>query len=166
MKRAIVLASTWWIFTALGTVGAAEPASPSSSLSETMQITTFYTTETGESRFRDLEIPFTTRREDGFGHALMLTAAHASPAVQFIELPAGLDQDWHNAPARQIVVVLRGTVEVETTDGERRRWHAGDAFLPADVAGKGHRTRCIDGPVRAMFVPLPADFDIATWTGK
>lgn len=130
-----------------------------------MKITSFYATDTGESRFRDMEIPFAMQREDGFGHTLLLSHGYGSPSVQFVELPAGMDQDWHNAPARQIVVVLSGVIEVETTDGERRRWRAGEAFLPADVTGKGHRTRCIDGAVRVLFAPLPDDFDVARWAG-
>lgn len=159
-----VLVASLWLFAMAGPVPAAETATPTSTQGATMKITTFYTTETGESRFRDLDIPFVTQREDGFGHTLWLSNAYTSPNVQFVELPAGLDQDWHNAPARQLVVVLSGTIEVETTDGERRRWQAGNAFLPADVTGKGHRTRCIDGPVRVLFAPLADDFDIATWS--
>ncbi len=129
-----------------------------------MKITTFYATDTGESRFRDIEIPFAQVRDDGFGHNIILSNAYASPNVQFVELPAGMDQDWHNAPARQLVIVLDGVIEVETTDGERRQWQTGAAFLPADVTGRGHRTRCIGGPVRLVFAPLPAGFNIDTWS--
>jgi len=39
-----------------------------------------------------------------------------------------MDQDWHNAPAQQIVVVLSGVIEVETTDGAVRQWKPGSAF--------------------------------------
>lgn len=125
-----------------------------------LAITTFETVADGQSRFRDIEIPLALRRDDGAGHTLSLSAAFASPKVQFVELPAGLDQDWHNAPARQLVIVLSGVLEVETTDGDIRRWQAGEVLLPADVTGQGHRTRCIGGPVRVLFAPLPAGFDI------
>ena len=67
-------------------------------------------------------------------------------------------QDWHNAPARQIVVVLDGVIEVETTDGATLQWRTGEVFLPADVTGQGHRTRCIGGAVRLLFAPLPEGF--------
>lgn len=115
----------------------------------------------GGSRFVDVEIPWSVERDDGLGHRLRLSTPYASPAVQFVELPAGMDQDWHHAPAAQVVVVLRGVLEVETTDGERRRWQAGDAFLPADLSGRGHRTRCIDGAVRLLFAPLPDGFEFS-----
>lgn len=124
-----------------------------------LTVTTFETVADGGSRFRDIEIPLALSREDGEGHRLHLSPPMASPKVQFVELPAGLDQDWHNAPARQFVMVLSGVLEVETTDGATRRWQAGEVLLPADVTGKGHRTRCIGGPVRVLFAPLPDDFD-------
>lgn len=125
-----------------------------------MQITNFYALPDGESRFREIDFPLGNARQDAFGHTLWLSNPYVSPNVQFIELPAGMDQDWHCAPTRQIVVVLSGVIEVETTDGARRQWRAGEVFLPADVEGRGHRTRCIGGAVRLLFVPLPADFQL------
>jgi len=123
-----------------------------------MKIISFEAGADGGSRFRDVEIALSMTRDDGQGHTLLLSPPCLSPAVQFVELPAGLQQDWHTAPARQWVVVLSGVIEVETTDGRCRRWHTGDVFLPADTTGRGHRTRCIDGAVRLLFVPLPEVF--------
>jgi hypothetical protein len=82
----------------------------------------------------------------------------------FVELPAGLDQSWHQAPARQIVLVLAGCVEVETSDNQKRRCAAGQAFIADDLTGRGHATRVIDGPATVMFVELPPSFDIAQWS--
>ncbi|MGD9601259.1 MAG: hypothetical protein AB7O21_21185 [Gammaproteobacteria bacterium] len=145
--------------------GAARAADrPDAPMPAAMKVITFFATPEGGSRFGEVEIPFALQRDDGLGHVLHLSTAYGSPAVQFVDLPAGMNQDWHTAPARQIVVVLAGTLEVETTDGETRRWRTGDVFLPADVTGKGHRTRCIDGAVRVMFAPLPDGFDATTWT--
>jgi quercetin dioxygenase-like cupin family protein len=123
-----------------------------------MKLTSFQATSEGGSRFVEVEAPFALERADEFGHTIKISAAYASPAVQFVELPAGMDQDWHNAPARQLVVVLAGEIEVETTDGVCRRWRTGDAFVPADVTGRGHRTRSIGGAVRLLFAPLPEGF--------
>jgi len=129
-----------------------------------MKLTTFYATDTGESRFREIEIPFSQSREDNFGHKLIMSNTYASPNVQFVELPTGMEQDWHNAPAKQLVIVLSGAIEVETTDGERRQWKAGEAFIPADVKGRGHRTRCVGGAVRLVFAPIPEEFDLDRWS--
>ena len=122
-----------------------------------MRLTTFEATAEGGSRFREVDVALDEPRDDGQGHRLWMSAAWQSPAARFVELPAGMSQDWHLAPTRQIVVVLCGVIEVETTDGETRRWQAGEAFVPADLSGRGHRTRCIGGVVRLLFVPLPDD---------
>lgn len=123
-----------------------------------MKLTSFQNQANGQSRFQEVNVPLTLERQDEFGHTLKLSASYVSPAVQFVELPGGMDQDWHTAPARQLVVVLSGEIEVETGDGATRRWRAGEAFVPADVSGQGHRTRCIGGAVRLLFAPLPDDF--------
>lgn len=119
-----------------------------------MKLISFQATADGESRFCEVNVPLDMQRQDEFGHTLKFSAPYVSPAVQFVELPAGMDQDWHTAPARQLVVVLAGEIEVETSDGESRRWRAGEAFVPTDVSGRGHRTRCIGGAVRLLFAPL------------
>ena len=73
-----------------------------------MKITRFHATADGESRFQEIEVPINERRPDQFGHTILQSGAWASPSIRFVELPAGLDQSWHHAPARQIVVVLSG----------------------------------------------------------
>ena len=60
--------------------------------------------------------------------------------------------------------MLSGVWEVMTADLEKRRWQPGELFLPDDVEGKGHTSKVIEGPVRILFVPLPKELDLATWT--
>jgi quercetin dioxygenase-like cupin family protein len=62
------------------------------------------------------------------------------------------------------VIVLRGLLEVQTTDGEKRRWNAGEMFM-ADPHGRGHQTRVIEGPVQLLFLRLPEDFRLQAWLG-
>jgi quercetin dioxygenase-like cupin family protein len=128
-----------------------------------MKITRFHATADGGSRFQEVEVPINQQRQDQFGHTLLLSNDWASPSIRFVELPAGLDQSWHHAPARQIVVVLSGTLEVGTSDDQKRRCTAGQAFIADDLTGKGHLTRVIDGPARVMFVQLPDSFDCDRW---
>ena len=128
-----------------------------------MKITRFHTTEEGLSRFVEVDIPTINERKDDDGHVLRLSNAYTSPNVIFAELPEGMSQSWHNAPARQIVVVLSGTLEVEVADKQTRQWGPGGAFLADDVTGKGHLTRTIGGPVCVMFAPLPPSFDVTRW---
>ncbi len=128
-----------------------------------MKLTRFHDTPDGGSCFEEIEVAFSQSREDAFGHTLHQTRAFGTEDAVLVELPDGLDQGWHNAPARQIVFVLDGVIEVETTDHQRRRWGAGDAFFADDLRGKGHLTRVAGGPARVLFLRLPADFDPASW---
>ncbi len=129
-----------------------------------MKITRFLATDDGGSRFVEIDIPIEHGRKDAEGNILRLSNTYTSPSVCFVELPDGMVQSWHNAPARQIVVILAGELEVGTTDGQTRKWRAGEAFLASDVTGKGHTTRTVGGPARVMFAPLPDSFDIDRWS--
>jgi hypothetical protein len=92
-----------------------------------------------------------------------LSPTWPSPNVKFIELPAHLSQAPHPAPEPQIVLVLSGRIEVETSDGTVKNWGKGDYFIAADHDGIGHATRTLEGPVLLLFVPLPTT-DIDSWT--
>jgi hypothetical protein len=129
-----------------------------------MKITRFHATEDGGSRFQEIELPVNLERLDAFGNMMHQSNAFSSPNVRFVELPPGLDQSWHHAPARQIVFVLSGVVEVGTSDNEKRRWSAGAAFIPDDLTGKGHLTRVLEGPALLAFIELPPDFDFDRWS--
>lgn len=129
-----------------------------------MKITRFHATEDGGSRFQEIELPVNLERLDAFGNLMHQSNAFTSPSVRFVELPRGLDQSWHHAPARQIVFVLSGVVEVGTSDKEKRRWSAGAAFIPDDLTGKGHLTRVLEGPALLAFIELPPDFDFDRWS--
>jgi quercetin dioxygenase-like cupin family protein len=86
---------------------------------------------------------------------MLASAAQQALAVTFVEVPVGTGHaGWHAAPALQYVVVLRGHVEVECTDGQTRHLHPGDVILAADTEGIGHRVTVTGEPVRLMFVTL------------
>ncbi len=129
-----------------------------------MKITRFVATAAGGSRFEEIDIPITNERQDVEGHLLLLSDPYTSPGVCFVDLPEGLNQDWHRAPTRQVVVVLSGTLEVTTTDHQVRQWSTGEAFIAADVTGQGHKTRTLGGPAQVMFAPLPENFSLENWS--
>ena len=125
-----------------------------------MRVSRFHTTAAGGSAFDDVEIAVEAAATDAWGNELKHSAVFASPAVRVFEAPVGAFQDWHNAPRRQLCVMLNGIWEVGTTDGEKRRWGPGEMFLPDDVDGRGHTSEVIEGPVRILFVPLPDELDL------
>jgi hypothetical protein len=114
-----------------------------------------YADEAGESHFEDVDV------------ALVLTdfAPPAAPAylaslgeASAIVVVAG-DRSWggeepHPAPARQFTLSITGTLEVTTSDGERRRIGPGQLLLLDDTTGKGHSTRAL-GEVTFLVIRAP-----------
>lgn len=69
--------------------------------------------------------------------------------------------DWHTAPRKQFAINMTGELEVETTDGSRRRISSDLVYLE-DLTGKGHVTRAL-GPITNVFLHVPEDFDVVAW---
>ena len=128
-----------------------------------MKVTRFFTTEDGGSAFDELDIPVVISTTDAWANELQFSEAFASPNVRIFEAPVDAFQDWHNAPTRQLCIMLDGIWEIGTTDGDKQRWGPGEVFMPDTVAGQGHTSRVVEGPVRMVFVPVPAEVDIASW---
>ena len=63
--------------------------------------------------------------------------------MSVISFPAGTEAPAHNAPQPYVVIVLSGEGEVVTSDGEARRFRAGELLLCNDLTGNGHVTRAI-----------------------
>jgi redox-sensitive bicupin YhaK (pirin superfamily) len=125
-----------------------------------MKIIRFIPAPDDGSQFVDIDVPIDNASTDAFGHLIRRSATVAAQSAMFTEMPEGLNQDWHPASRRQLVVVLSGTIEVEASDGTKHRWSNGEMFLADDVGSRGHRTRTIGGPARVMFVHLPPEADI------
>ena len=115
-----------------------------------MKITRVYADAGGDSHFDELVIALEDAGEIG-----RLSQRHPVSALVFRENDADYDYDWHCAPARQYIVLLDGHVEIETSDGDKRRFRGGDIVLVEDVTGRGHRTRSVDNhPRRSLFITI------------
>ncbi len=73
-----------------------------------MHVTRFYTTADGGSAFDEFDVPLERRMTDAWGNELRFSEAFASPAVRVYEAQPGMFQDWHNAPTRQLCIMLTG----------------------------------------------------------
>lgn len=69
--------------------------------------------------------------------------------------------DWHQAPRKQFAINMTGALEVELSDGTRRKITSDLVFLE-DTTGKGHVTRPL-GPITNVFLHVADDFDIVAW---
>ena len=121
-----------------------------------MNVTRVYATDDGGSAFDDVEIELADAGAVG-----QLSAWIGASAVAFRENSPDYDWDWHRAPARQLIVLLDGAIEIEVTSGEKRVFRGGDVLLVEDTSGRGHRTRTTDGRSRrSLFIRLPADAEL------
>ena len=112
-------------------------------------------TPEGGSRFVDDSTPLSAGEFAPPAPPLPLGPAAGAVATRFIGAPAGWDSPPHPAPARQWVVMIRGSVESVTSDGEARTFGPGAAVLVEDTTGIGHSTRVVgDEPWLALVVVL------------
>src|SRR5215467_7110959 len=120
-------------------------------MSEVKRYTKIVRTGDGGSAF-DAEIPLRQQVADGV-QPVYTDGLRSAAGVEFLR-SAEFDSDPHPAPARQWVVMLRGAIEVEVSDGTRRRFEPGDLLLVTDTTGTGHLTSAAgDPPLEALFVP-------------
>jgi hypothetical protein len=76
-------------------------------------------------------------------------------SISFRETRAGGAFEWHDAPVRQFVVTLSGTLDFETRTSGRFRLNPGDVLFVEDTAGTGHRWKLVDdNPWRRAYVIL------------
>jgi quercetin dioxygenase-like cupin family protein len=122
-----------------------------------LRYTRVFSDADGESHFEDVEPELVrTHVTDNFPPLLVSESIPAASAA-FVSAPRGDDEpEWHNAPNRQFVVWLDGESEVQTSDGEVRRFRTGDVLLVEDTTGKGHLSRGVgESGSRVLFVRLP-----------
>ncbi len=113
-----------------------------------MKITRLYTGADGESHFEDIDIPFKGRGEtDSRSDILPATG------IFFRATSGEFKLDWHNAPRRQYVILLKGQSEVTVGDGTSRIFGPGEVMLAEDTSGRGHMTRAVnDQPRMSIFI--------------
>jgi quercetin dioxygenase-like cupin family protein len=116
----------------------------------TIRLVRLFTGGDGQSHFAIGTVPWTTE-----GAINTISAKEAVAEISFEETAAGSSLDWHNAPCRQYVITLSGTLRFETRSGATFTLAPGDVLLAEDVTGGGHRWRLVDAdPWRRAYVSL------------
>ena len=98
-----------------------------------MKYTRIYTGADGLSHFQDVEVPLKATEGGQETSDLMKTTG-----IIFRFTGADYDYGWHNAPRRQFVINLEGSVEITASDGTKRILGPGEILLAEDTTGKGH----------------------------
>lgn len=91
----------------------------------------------------------------------VLSGTVGATGVSFRETEPGGSFSPHQAPTRQYVVTLAGTLEFRTAKGATFTIRPGDILLAEDTAGSGHSWRLTDDqPWRRAYVVLAPDADV------
>jgi hypothetical protein len=122
-------------------------------MTEIVRYTQIIGTDDGMSAFEDAELEL-TGQPLGEGLPPMfvggLGPANGLAFVRFSAFPG----EPHPASDPQWVVVLRGQIEVEVSDGTTRRFGPGELVLATDTSGAGHITRVVgDVACEALSIP-------------
>ena len=77
--------------------------------------------------------------------------------LQFYHIKKSLSMGFHPAPRKQFLLILQGTLQIESSRGEKREFSPGSIVLLEDIAGtRGHISRVIGAEdVFAAVMPIP-----------
>ena len=115
-----------------------------------MELTRIATDADGRSYFQDVDIAL-----DDLGAVGRVSEPWPATAVMFREVDGSYELGFHNAPRRQLVINLIGSVDIEIGSGEVRRFGPGSILLAEDTDGEGHMSRSVAGePRTCLLIPL------------
>ena len=82
-------------------------------------------------------------------------------SISFRETKSGGTFAPHDAPTRQFVITLAGTLEFKTASGATFLIHPGDILMAEDTTGSGHSWRLTDDqPWRRAYVIIGAETEV------
>jgi len=88
----------------------------------------------------------------------VLSDKAAASSISFRETKSGGTFAPHDAPTRQLVITLSGTLEFKTAAGATFLINPGDILLAEDTTGSGHSWRLTDNrPWRRAYVIIGPD---------
>jgi len=102
--------------------------------------TRLYPDEKGISHFMEAHMDL---HPYGYGMGMYYSIPIATKTIEIFYAPSDFVMGLHNAPAKQFVIVLSGTMEIESGDGEKRLFKPGNILLVEDTTGQGHKTRSV-----------------------
>jgi hypothetical protein len=119
-----------------------------------VSIARVYADASGESHFDTWQWPAVQTQLAPPAPPVSVTTPEAAEHTLLLRIPSSWDCQPHPAPRRHLMVVMRGTLESTTSDGETRRFPPGSAVLIADTTGHGHSIRTLDSQVVVAVTQL------------
>ena len=126
-------------------------------MSRVKSYTRVVSTDDGASAFEDAELHLNEQHVADGLPPMFVGALGPAPGVAFLR-SASFDSEPHPASEQQWVVMLRGVIEVQVSDGTSRQFGPGDLVLATDTSGRGHVTVSVgDPPFEGLIIPsVPA----------
>jgi len=121
-----------------------------------------WTGDDGNSHFDDghIDLPKGERGD-------MLSGLSEVVSISFRETHAGGVFEWHDAPNRQFVITLSGTLDFQTREGKHFTLGPGEILLAEDTTGSGHSWRLVDDqPWRRAYVILAPGAPVSFISGQ
>ena len=116
-----------------------------------------WTAEDGNSLFEEGTIDLSPKKDGGERGDVLSDKAVVS-SISYRQTQSGGTYAPHQAPTRQFVITLSGTLQFKTVPGATFVIHPGDILLAEDTTGSGHSWRLTDGnPWRRAYVILADD---------
>ncbi|MBW8827260.1 MAG: hypothetical protein JF603_13065 [Acidobacteria bacterium] len=100
-----------------------------------MKVTRLFEDAAGDSHFDEVEIEMAER-----GGGISLSEMLPATGVVLMGAGGSLSMEAHQAPNRQLMIVLTGEWTATSSDGESRRFGPGEILLAEDTTGRGHAT--------------------------
>lgn len=148
MRRRELLAA----IAALTASSALDGAAASETTSGRPRIARVFTGPDGKSHVGELQLAEHEVRA-GVVETEWLDASKVS--LRFLDPGPGFaEQPRHVAPRRNLSVILAGTLELECSPSEVRRFGPGSLVLLEDTTGEGHITRVAEAPVAFVQIAL------------
>jgi len=118
-----------------------------------------YADESGETHVSEIQLPPVAERDERGVRRSLRDVPTTTLTLSQNEGPM-VERGVHVPDRRQFVVVLRGTLEVITSSGERQRFGPGDGLLADDLESKGHTTRDVgEEHLNVLTVGVPPDWE-------
>lgn len=100
-----------------------------------MKITAITTDLTGDSQFETLKV---LEIEVSEGQVKLSKEVQCT-SIFIHEFDEGFENDWHNPPKPQYVVILEGALQIQLKHTSAN-FQIGNVFFANDLSGSGHRT--------------------------
>lgn len=121
-----------------------------------MKCLRIFSTSDGESHFDEVDLPTSPVAVHPDATPFEVTASYPASRVRMTFIPAGMREvSWHTVPEPVLTVRLNGSVEYETSDGDKRFVSAGSYVLVEDTHGKGHLSRHSPEAQTVLWISLP-----------